>query len=396
MTSAFRARSRAEELDALLGGRIPAEHAHAETRELAGVVATLRTQPEVAPRGDFAVALRERLMTEAAEVLVPTPFQHPSTDARTAALLTLPPRHRGKRERRLVAIASVVVVLGGSASMAAAAQHALPGEALYPLKRGIEHAQTGLSTSPEGKGRDLLSQADDRLTEARGLLARSDLGTGAEVPGTISDFTAQAREGADLMMQSFRSNQDPATMVAVRRFAANGVATLQDLARTAPPQAQDELAAAATALSEIDAQARGLCRTCAQDLPDLDVPPMFLTSADVSRAISRAHDSTKLSNDHPVVVDDKLTRLLGGLLATPSPAPSKAPSDGGSPSGPTDTNPLPPLLPSLPTTGSSTSNGTVDPGKAVTDLSKTVDDVTGTLTAPLKTLLPDTSDPTLP
>ena len=56
-----------------------------------------------------------------------------------------PVRTRGKRERRLVAVASAAVLLGGTAGMATAAQNALPGEALYPIKRGIEKAEAGLS-----------------------------------------------------------------------------------------------------------------------------------------------------------------------------------------------------------------------------------------------------------
>ena len=41
--------------------------------------------------------------------------------------------------------------------MAAAAQSALPGEALYPVKRGIEKAEAGLSLGSAGRGRDLLA-----------------------------------------------------------------------------------------------------------------------------------------------------------------------------------------------------------------------------------------------
>ena len=372
MTSVFRARQRAEELDALLGGRMSPEHAHRETRELAGVAGVLTSQAPVAPRPAFAAELRERLMAEAAEVLTPA-----------NRALTLPARPRGKRERRLVAVASALVLVGGTASMAVAAEHALPGEALYPIKRGIEHAEAGLSTSSASKGRDLLSQADDRLSEARGLLGQDRVGTDVTVPRTIADFTGQAREGSALMMKAFRVDQDPATIVAVRAFAARGVTDLQELAKSAPPEAQDELAAAATALSEIDAEARGLCDTCARDLPDLDVPPMFLTSADVGRALRRAEHHS-LHNDHPVVVDKG---TLGGLLgqlqlpeASTSPKPHKKSGPSASPSpsqGPTS------LLPPLPGVGSTTSND--DPA---TDVGKTVKKVTKQLTDPIATLLP--------
>ena len=67
------------------------------------------------------------------------------------------------RNSILVAAASsaVAVLLGGSAGMAAAAQNALPGEALYPVKRGIESAQLQLVSGPD-RGRAQLANAADR------------------------------------------------------------------------------------------------------------------------------------------------------------------------------------------------------------------------------------------
>ena len=112
----------------------------------------------------------------------------------SSAPLTLPVRQRGPRERRLVAAASVVVLFGGTASMAAAAQQALPGEALYPIKRGLEQAEAGLSVSTAGKGQDLLRQANDRLGEVEDLLATGSLTAAPQVPGTLEDFTSRPRK----------------------------------------------------------------------------------------------------------------------------------------------------------------------------------------------------------
>ncbi|MGZ4437374.1 MAG: DUF5667 domain-containing protein [Nocardioides sp.] len=372
MTSLFRTRARAEEFAALVDGRIAAEDASAESRALVGVAAALRAPEQVTPRAEFSADLRERLLAEAATVLTPS-----------NASLVLPARPRGSRERKLVALAAAFVVVGGSASMATAAQSALPGEALYPIKRGIEHAQAGLATSSASKGRDLLAQADDRLTEAQGLLAGGSTGT-LQVPGTIADFTSQAQEGSGLLMQSFQSDRDPATIVDVRTFAAHGVTALQDLARTAPPEAQSQLARAATALADIDAQARGLCSTCATDLPDLDVPPMFLAAAEVDRAL-RSATVDKLDNSHPVVTDQSLIDSLVGALPLPKPGATSSP--GSSPSAPAsqpaDPNPTS-LLPKLPGADSSTKTGT-------TDLGRTVEKLTGDLSSPVSTLLPDSS-----
>ncbi len=381
MTSVFSARRRAEEFAAVADGGSPP--GDAELTDLAGVVTALRTHEAPAPRPEFAADLRARLMAEAETALT----------GGTASLV-LPPRTRGKRERRLAVAATVAVLVGGSASMAAAAQQALPGEALYPIKRGIEHAQAELSTSSTGRGRDLLQQAGGRLTEAEGLLA-NDSATGyPQLPQTIDDFTAQAREGAGLMMSSFRDNQDPATITEVRTFAARSLAALQDLARTAPPDSQDELASAASALSQIDAQARGLCASCAGNLPPLDVPPMFLAATEARSAL-RNLNPAELDNSHPVVVDKRAVAAPSTAPRAALPAVPAAPQTTA-PAAPQTSAPSSPglTLPALPGSQEQAKKGATDLGKTV---DKTVTNLTDGLGGVAETLLPDPTDtPLLP
>ena len=97
-----------------------------------------------------------------------------------------------------MAVASAAVLIGGTAGMATAAQHSLPGEALYPVKRGIEKAELGLSMSSAGRGRDLLHQASDRLDEAQGLVDQGSATGTPRVPDTVAAFTASARDGRHL------------------------------------------------------------------------------------------------------------------------------------------------------------------------------------------------------
>lgn len=286
MTSLFSARRRAEEFaDALDGPTAPRE----ELLPYVTLATRLRSHAPVDPRPEYVADLRERLLTAADELLVP------------GDPLVLPAR-RTPRERRLVAAASVAVVLAGSTGLAAAAQEALPGETLYPVKRGIERAQAGLSVSDAGKGRDLLAQAQDRLGEVRGLLAQDRQDAAPQVPETLADFTVQAQQGSELLLGSFRDGRDPADVGTVREFTAAAIVALQDLARTAPPEAQDGLVSAALALRDIDEQARALCSSCAADLPDLQLPGIFLTAADVETRLTGV-DADALDNSHPVVVD---------------------------------------------------------------------------------------------
>jgi hypothetical protein len=321
MTPLFRSRQRAEELAALLDGTPPL-HVAADpaTERLVGVAQLLRDRGaadhRAVPRDAFVADLRERLMAEAATVLTPQ-----------NAGLALPARTRGKRERRLAAVASAAVLIGGTAGMATAAQDSLPGEALYPVKRTIEKAELGLSTSSAGRGRDLLHQASDRLDEAQGLVAQGS-GTGtAQVPGTLDAFTASARQGSDLLLASFSESRDPATVAAVREFAATALARVTALSGDAPAEAQPDLRDAALALRDIDARAARLCDTCS-DRPTLSMPPLFLTSVEVDRAMQR-FQAAQPDNSHPVVATRQDLRRATAQRRGTSSSSSKPASGSG-------------------------------------------------------------------
>ncbi|MDQ1663345.1 MAG: hypothetical protein QOJ68_3325, partial [Blastococcus sp.] len=191
MTSLLGARKRAEEFAGAVDST-DVTALHPDLRVLVDLTTALRSTPQAQPRTEFTAELRDLLLAEAEQILNPA-----------SASLALPLRPRGTRERRMVAVAASVVVFGGTASMAAAAQNALPGQALYPVKRGIEQAQVSLSFTDEGKGRDLLSQANDRLGEVRGLLADGSIGSRPEVTQTLAEFSAQARDGSRLMISAF-------------------------------------------------------------------------------------------------------------------------------------------------------------------------------------------------
>jgi hypothetical protein len=290
MISLLGARMRAEEFAVAVDTAPGAVPARPEVARLVGVASSLRSAAAAQPRPDFTASLRERLMAEAATSLKPA----------AGPDLVVPDRPRA-RERRLVAVAASVVLISGTTSMAVASQNALPGQALYPIKRGIEQAQTSLAGSSAGQGRDLLAQADSRLTEAKGLLATDSLTSGARVPQALDDFTSQADQGAHLLMSSYRATHDPATIRTVRQFAANSMVLLGQVAAVAPPEAQPQLIHAARTLKGIDSRATQLCASCAGSMPGLQVPQALLTSEEVQKALANARGA-QLDNSHPVVV----------------------------------------------------------------------------------------------
>jgi hypothetical protein len=373
-----------------------------ELDRLVDVVSVLRREADdheaARPTAGFAADLRERLMAEAVEVLTPQ-----------QATLVLPPRTRGTRERRLVAAATAAVLLGGSAGMAAAAQGSLPGEALYPIKRGIEDARAGLSTSPGAEGRQLLAHASDRLAEVQGLVAAGPGAGASQIPATLDEFTSQARRGADLMLTSYAANRDPQTIAALRAFAAHDQDTLTGLTDTAPPEAQAALGEALTALAAIDARASQACDTCS-DLPAVVVPEAYRASTEVDRAL-RALLAAHLDNSHPVIAPrDAIQQVEGttgaptgdasGALGGPAPSAGATPSapvsgvpdqgsllPGTSGSGPSVKVDATTKLPSVGSVGGGTGTGTSGGG----DLGAGLGDAVGTI-------LPDVggSTPTLP
>ena len=371
MTSLLGARKRAEEFAAAID---PSDErsttASPELVELVELVGTLRVHEQPVLRPDFSTTLRAQLVAEAERTLAQD------------ASLALRPRRRGTRERRLALLASSVVLVGGSAGMAVAAQGSLPGDALYPIKRGLEKAQTEVSRNDTSKGHDLLAQADHRLAEVQGIV-----GTDAEtrVADTIEDFNAQATAGSDLLLGSFEETQDAQLVTDVRTFARDALSTLQTVAASADAESQDDLADAAAVLLDIDASATGACPECAEGEPALQLPQPFLAAEEANRALDRAADAgrrTQLDNNHPP--------LPGSSGSTPdgrSKDADKGGSDAPSTDGQTDQGGTTDedagsddggLLPDLGGTGDKGDGDKGDGGKKTRDkgLLGTVDDAT--------------------
>lgn len=216
------------------------------------VVGTLRAAADEgpAPRADYVADLRSRLMAEADTALV-------QTDAR----LVLPQRHpTSRRQSRFTAAVAGLVLVGSGAGLAVAAQSSVPGDGLYPIKRGLEHVGERLNLSDAGRGRDLLGQATARLGEVDTLLERD--ASDAQVAATLRSFNSSAGDGADVLFRTYQRNGDDGDIANVRDFAGTEMGVLTDLSARAPRSLQPDFAQAAQLLSDLDQQATTLCVDC--------------------------------------------------------------------------------------------------------------------------------------
>jgi hypothetical protein len=324
MISVMPARRRAEEFAALVDSGADASGTPHD--DLVELVSALRGTPLVAPRPEFVTELRASLMAEAEVALS-------SVDAR----LALPAHTRTRRDRR-VAIAAGTLALGGAGTaLAGAGQDALPGDALYPIKRVIEGAQSALQVDEITEGEVLLSNASSRLDEVSALQARNSAEGVAQLPETLNDFSTQADTAADVVLDEYDVTGDREPVTELRQFASDSMDTLVELGSELPSSARGALEHAARVIKQIDDRAAAACPECGGGIDE--VPLMFL------RSFSDGLVSPSTSTAPPVVI----------VPVTPAgPAPgSGGDQDGSSPSDGADT----PDLPTDNGSGGDTTNG---------------------------------------
>lgn len=240
---------------------------------LTRTVTLLREQPTPMPRPEFVTDLRDRLMAAADELPVEAP---------SGVTPLRPGSHRrsGRRfERHLGAAAAAVVLVGSTAGLAAAAEGSLPGQSLYPVKRGIEQVESAMNVGDAARGEQLLEQADTRLAEVRDLV-QGDHGptTDALITDTLRDFSDSASQGAQLLFTAYQTRHDASSIAAVRDFAAAHLGALDALAEDAPASAAPAFDEAGATLADMDARARVLCGTCSERSP-LSLPSSLVDPA---------------------------------------------------------------------------------------------------------------------
>ena len=302
MSPAFPVRRRAEQFDALVEGTSTTT-SDAASGELLELVATLRSVPATQPRPEFVAALRERLMVAAESELV--------AGARAATPAIRP--KRSSRDRRLATALGGFALVGATASMAVAAQHALPGDELYPMKRAMENAHAQLSVGNDAKGATLLANASGRLAEINELTS-GDNADGDVIADTLAAFADQAIEASDLMLDAYAEDGDEAAITELAAFTDSSLATLDQLEPDVPFDARGALADARSTIAAIQAAAYDACLVCA--IPEL-----------TEASVVAAPDPLEGAVRHPGSIIPPAVQLPTiPTLATASPTPEAEPT----------------------------------------------------------------------
>lgn len=287
MTGLFSSQRRADEFEALLARDPETPLTDGEVERFAALltlVSDLRAMPEAMPRPEFAGPLRARLMVEADTVLLPQAGS-PLAPQR----LSMPARGR---DRRVAILLGGAAMVGATATMAVAAQSALPGESLYSVKRGIEAAEVRFARDDASRGRALLANAETRLTEIEALTTGDDLTARQTVPDTLDTFTEQSREGVRRLLTAYAQSGSEADVERAREFTAASLERLGALEARVPESARDELVSSGRTLTDLDLEAGIACPACGGGITT--TPDFLLTSAPPDLTAGLDSDDTTL------------------------------------------------------------------------------------------------------
>jgi hypothetical protein len=376
MTPLISARRAAEDFASVVDGSPVDERDR--YADLMTYVDLLRAEPASDGRPEFVADLRSRLMSAADTLLVAAP-----TQPRLAPVVTLAPPSR--RRRRLGIAAAAFVIVGGSAGVAAAAEGSLPGDPLYPVKRGIESAQVSLNSSDAAKGHDLIAQAGNRLDEIDGLMG--DGNSTSEINDTLSAYEHSASSGADLLFVAYQRDGNSDDLAQLRGALAGQLDQLEQLASQAPPTTQPSFASATALLTDLDQQARVLC-SCGPgdgDFTNLSSAPALTSLLTQPAAAAAAAQQLEAAHD--------LAEKAGEIAST-TPKATSGDSSGQTTTGGSATLPELPT-PSLPRSSgaSGTLTTTVSGTTGVQGLLAEVDTSTGGIVTPVTDTVNSVVDP---
>jgi hypothetical protein len=354
------------------------------------LVAALATLPAPELRAEFRAELRTQLVAIAPRVIAETadataplldivPGETPAVGRKPA---TAGARHsdsvfakirRIPIGRPLTVVASVItafaLLLGGAVWMS---RKALPGDALYGLKRASENVQLALDGSATDKARDYLKFAGTRVDEARALASRasaSAAGAGPQASGGIDSHTASlitsTLSSADSDVKSASSllgtqavrDKSSSPLDVITAWAPSQLSRLQELAAVMPAGAlrtrtQSSAQLVTAAVTRARELAPNVSSACVDNAVHDDLGPM-------PQGVCTSEPATSPTTGQPTSVPGKPTptgTAQGGTVVgsdAPNGPTSSAAATSGASESPTSglhlpTLPLPTPTASIP------------------------------------------------
>lgn len=214
---------------------------------------TLRPTVELDP--EFRTGLRALLVATAEREGIGHGAQEPAEPERASAPLrsaTVSGRPSRARTRGAVIIGVAVGAIAVS-GMSAASENAVPGDALYGVKRSTERAQLALASSDVTRGQLYLDFAHTRVAEAAAV--RRD---GSGLAGVLDDMDGDTRQGVRLLTTSAAVRRDPAALDAVDSFLAVQRTELSDLLGQVPDANRARMLESLALLDAVSRRADGL------------------------------------------------------------------------------------------------------------------------------------------
>lgn len=308
------------------GARTRREQAD-DTAELVRTAEMLTRSASIEPSAQFSADLRARLMIEAAEVLVAAPAPSRAGARVGASTATT----HAPRRRRIAGLAAALVAGTATVGLVSSSASAVPGDVLYPVKRGVESVQLAVHRDDAGRGQAQLDQASERLTEAWTL---DSTGRDDRVAEALDAFSEQATAGSGALFEAYGSEGEARQIDAVTTFATGSSETIVNMSDDLPADAQAALEEATTTVLGLAERAGALCTSC--DAVDLGA---LVTAAE--DAADRAPESSTDEGANDSSSGDGSSTEAPAPQQTRPPAKPVAPAPTTAPPRPTTAAPEP-------------------------------------------------------
>jgi hypothetical protein len=227
---------------------------------------------KVEAQQEFRDGLRAMLLATAEREGIGATAKDPAPAPRTGLRsLRRPAGSRPAVSRRTRTRGAIVVGLAAGtlalSGMSAASGDAIPGDALYSVKRSTEKAQLALAGSDISRGQLYLEFARTRLDEAQAVKDPTGL------TSVLDDMDNETLEGVRLLTATAVTRKDTAALDAIDAFTASQHGSAEKLRTSANGDARTRATKSVTLLEEIDRRSKALrpllkCGQSAVSAPD--------------------------------------------------------------------------------------------------------------------------------